>query len=119
MRNISIAFALAFATACGIKDSTPITELTVEDWQAECENTDQPVKTVTCDVSGTSVDVEVGGSVEDCQESVSELPEWTADCAATMGDYRACSQAMYDDPCALMTGTPTECEAFFACIPME
>lgn len=119
MRILSALAVIATLAACGISDSTPITDLTVEDWQKECDSIDQPEKTVTCTTDFGDVDVEVGGTVEECKEAASELPTFTEDCAATMGDARACGDALYADPCAVFTGTPAECTAYFACFPMD
>jgi len=104
---------LVLAAGCGIPSSALIVDLTAEDMAKLCE--DMVEETFTCEISGFSYDITFGG--ESCEGGNEGL---TADCAATVGDWRACDDAwraaLTADPCA--TDIPTECDPLMECVDM-
>ncbi len=117
MRLLVTALAAATLTACaGISDSTQLLDMEGDDWVRLCESMDMPEQTVTCDMNGTEVEVTVGADPDDCEdEDYPSASDLTEDCDATVGDWRACSQEIYDDPCA--ETLPASCVTVFECFP--
>jgi hypothetical protein len=95
----------------GVSDSKKITELTTEEAKDVCQEMaeDFPEKTVTCE-GGLSF--KVGIPAAEC-DNPDVAP---ATCTATVGDARACNEAIYSQSDAeLCSDTPLPA----ACAPLE
>ena len=105
----------AFTAACGVSSNTKLNEMTSEDWEKVCKDTDEEV--FTCEFEGGSYDITFGGTAEECVSGTADL-SFSASCEATYGDYEACNDAYVEalraDPC--YAETPSECTAVYACV---
>jgi hypothetical protein len=105
---------LAVLAGCGgISDDTLLVELTPEDQGALCEDNigDVETSTVECDGYGEVTVEPVSQS-----ECVDQL-DVSDDCAATVGEWLACNDAAFADPCGLVLGeVPTACETYVDCL---
>ena len=100
--------ALLFLVGCGgISDNTLLVDLEPEERTALCEGVKE--ESWTCEVDGASSTISVG---ENCEDGFAV----TDDCTATVGDWRACDEAIRkaynEDPCA---DFPAECGYIFEC----
>jgi hypothetical protein len=104
--------ALLFTAGCGgLGDATLLNTLEHDDLLALCEET--PKESFTCALDGGSYEITIG-----CDEEADFTHvEFTDTCEATVGDARACTEALLTalraDPCAEM---PAECEFQMSCV---
>ena len=105
----------AFLAACGVPDSTKLSEMTADDWDKVCKDTEE--ETFTCEDGEGSFSITVGGSAAECRENgemTSQIPD---SCEATIGDYQDCidalREALRENPC--LTDSPSECDWLNEC----
>ena len=92
----------------GLRDGKELRDLDKEDARELCKEYEE-VKTATCKRKGYSEEVSVGGpecALEGGGDAV------LSSCTATVEDYRACMDALFEDPCLIMFGLPSVCSSF-------
>ncbi|MCB9677595.1 MAG: hypothetical protein H6737_20985 [Alphaproteobacteria bacterium] len=120
--NRLATFALLFVAGCGgIPDSTLLADLTDEDAVVLCDEFVEraPTQEYTCDFGGVTTTIEVGfaGTAQECVDSFEPAPEG---CVATVGDMRACVDALVAVTEEQVCGgeeidPPASCLAVFDC----
>ena len=106
-------WVLAGLAGCGLPDRRPLVELDHRDVQELCG---EPADASwTCEADGVVYD-----SVLDAERCVDEW-ELQGGCGATVGDWRACTEAygaaLDADPC-LGDGLPDACAPVVDCLPV-
>ena len=97
---------------CGGLDKKELRDLDKEEAQEVCDDYSE-VKTAECTRKGYCTKVSVGGpecNIEGGGDAV------LSSCDATVEDYRACMDALFEDPCLVMTGLPSVCSWMRDCI---
>jgi hypothetical protein len=90
------AFALLLAlAACDPLADARLVDLSLEERVELCEDLELPRKEVTC---GDRT-VEAGLAADACEAATLERSPVSPGCTATVEEYRACLQDLYDDPC--------------------
>jgi hypothetical protein len=107
---------LLLAGCGGLKDGTKLRDLDEDQAKDLCEEYSDE-QTAKCDYKGQTIPITVGGT--ECDVGSAKDDPKMADCDATVGDYRDCMDALYDDPCQLITGLPPECSWFEDCMPAK
>ena len=108
--------ALLLTLACAPGDGVALSELDDNDWARLCGEL-PPGQTASCDVGGSSIEVETDGP-ESCTV-VRESGAVLDGCTATVGDWRACMDDLDADPCRLVADDPgAACTAVSACIAL-
>lgn len=119
--SLSLVSLVAVLGACGdsgVSDSKKVADLTPSEAVSVCEDLAAgfPPRTVTC---GAGVTVTVGQDVAECTTKTDEaLPAKT--CDVTVGEVRACSNAMgalTDAQLCTAEALPAACSKIFACSP--
>ncbi len=103
---------LVLAVGCGIPDSKKLADLSEDDVIALCESIEEAEYTCDDTVSGFEFSYTIAFGGDDC--STDGL---SADCEATVGDWRDCDaawRAVLDaDPCS--AEVPAECDPIMEC----
>ena len=117
----SIVWSVALAAACGgdagsgVSGSKKLTSLSESEITQLCEYTvsaEGPMRTVMC--SGGSTITIGGTTVDECVTDVKDLATGAPNCAATVNDAEACSEAFGDLSDAQLCATPFPA----ACLPL-
>jgi hypothetical protein len=102
--------------ACGgLRDGKELRDLDKDEARELCDEYSEE-QTATCKRKGYSTEVSVGGpecNIEGGGDAV------LSSCDATVEDYRACMDALFEDPCLIMTGLPSVCSWTRDCIIPE
>jgi hypothetical protein len=99
----------------GLSDGKELRDLDKEEARELCSEYSE-VKTATCKRKGYSTEVTVGGVDCDLEGGGDAV---LSSCDATVADYRACMDALFEDPCLVMTGLPSVCSWVRDCIPPD
>ena len=110
---LSLSFLFNFV-AC-VPDTTLLKDLTSDDLKALCLEQGE-YREYTCDEDGVSITYSFGyEDTTDCDDL--EVGDYPDDCEATVGDSRACNDALEaavkEDAC--LTEFPSECDAIIDC----
>jgi hypothetical protein len=91
--------------ACGggLRDKTELRDLEPSEAKELCREYSEE-KTATCTRKGYSVEATVGGT--DCSIDGEAV---LVSCDATVADFRDCMDALFADPCLVITGLPQVC----------
>ena len=99
--------------ACGgLRDGKLLRDLDKDEARELCKEYSEE-KSAECTRNGSCRKMTVGGTECDISGGGDAvLPS----CGATVEDYRACMDALFEDPCLQMTGLPTVCNWQRDCI---
>ncbi len=112
----ALLFVAGLSGCGGVDASTPINELTEDDWAELCADmtTDWDAVSEDC---GEYVAEEPAYTAADCEADVAFL---TAGCDAVAGDWQTCMEGRKAaDPCFPNRGLPSACDLVAECDPTQ
>ena len=106
-----------FLLGCGVPNGLLMHELEPEDLDELCQELSAQQRDVVCTYDAASITVSLGESQAECLES--HDPVWFESCSVTVGDVRACQEAMFAlsdaEVCDLEMGLPESCAFMVDC----
>ena len=89
----------------GLRDGKELRDLDKEEARELCKDYEEE-QTAKCTRKGYCTMITVGGAECDLEGGGDAV---LSSCDATVEDYRACMDALFEDPCLRMTGLPSVC----------
>jgi hypothetical protein len=96
----------------GLRDGKELRDLDKEEAQELCKEYDEE-QTAECTRKGYCTKVTVGGTECDIEGGGDAV---LSSCDATVEDYRNCMDKLFEDPCLVMTGLPSDCNWIRDCV---
>ncbi len=103
---------LLLAGCGGLRDGKLLIDLDKDEARELCKEYSEE-KTAKCTRKGYTTKVTVGGVECDITGGGDAV---LTSCDATVADYRACMDALFEDPCLQMTGLPSVCSWVRDCL---